>query len=99
MRPLDTLISVTGRPYDTLNSVIGSEKSADTGSLADFAVKYEQVEFGDNGDIDYENVELPETGSLKFDFEVAVKSHLSPLVSWCFHTRPVCSIHYYGYTP
>jgi cystathionine beta-lyase family protein involved in aluminum resistance len=56
LRPLDTLISVTGRPYDTLNSVIGSEKSADTGSLADFAIKYEQVELTSDGDIDLQSV-------------------------------------------
>ncbi|MBT3319563.1 MAG: hypothetical protein HN948_08345 [Clostridia bacterium] len=56
LRPLDTLISVTGRLYDTLNSVIGSEKGADTGSLADFAIKYKQVELTSDGDIDYENV-------------------------------------------
>lgn len=56
LRPLDTLISVTGRPYDTLNSIIGSPKSKDTGSLADFAIKYEQVELTENGDIDFQSV-------------------------------------------
>lgn len=57
LRPLDTLISVTGRPYDTLNKVIGENGSKDTGSLADFAVHYEQVELGDNGTIDLASVE------------------------------------------
>ena len=57
LRPLDTLISVTGRPYDTLNSVIGTKTSPDMGSLADFAVSYKQVDLLADGSIDMENVE------------------------------------------
>jgi cystathionine beta-lyase family protein involved in aluminum resistance len=44
LRPMDTLISVTGAPYDTLSGVIGGKVSKDTGSLSDFSVKYKQVE-------------------------------------------------------
>lgn len=57
LRPLDTLISVTGRPYDTLNNVIGHKKSKDTGSLADFAVDYRQVALLADGGIDTAKVE------------------------------------------
>lgn len=56
LRPFDTLISVTGRPYDTLNGVIGSIGGKDSGSLADFAVKYKQVELDESGDIDIQGV-------------------------------------------
>lgn len=52
LRPLDTLISATGRPYDTLNHVIGQKNKGGQGSLADFAVDYRQVELKDDGSID-----------------------------------------------
>ena len=56
MRPLDTLISVTGRPYDTLNHVIGTGGANGSGSLADFAVGYAQVDLDTNGAIDIDRV-------------------------------------------
>lgn len=52
LRPLDTLISVTGQPYDTLMGVIGRGRSKDTGSLADMAVGYQQVNLLPSGQID-----------------------------------------------
>ncbi len=58
LRPLDTLVGVTGDPYDTLLHVIGSKgNSQDTGSLADLAVDYRQVELKPDGSIDIERVE------------------------------------------
>lgn len=56
LRPLDTLISATGRPYDTLNHVIGTAQHKDSGSLADFAVDYKQVDLLPSGGIDIDNV-------------------------------------------
>ncbi len=44
LRPNDTLLAVTGAPYDTLQSVIGITKGEASGSLADFGVRYEQIE-------------------------------------------------------
>ena len=44
LRPGDTLFSVTGKPYDTLDSVIGfSGESGGDGSLADLGVKYRDI--------------------------------------------------------
>jgi len=43
LRPGDTLLYVTGAPYDTLHAVIGIRPAA--GSLAEYGVKYQQVEF------------------------------------------------------
>ena len=44
LRPGDTLFSVTGKPYDTLDSVIGfSGESVGDGSLADLGVKYRDI--------------------------------------------------------
>ncbi|MBQ3870416.1 MAG: methionine gamma-lyase family protein, partial [Clostridia bacterium] len=56
LRPGDTLLSVTGKPYDTLDEVIGIEGEAGNGSLSDFRVRYEQTDMK-NGFIDYEKVE------------------------------------------
>lgn len=49
MRPGDTLICVTGKPYDTLEEVVGIIGNPGDGSLADFGVKYEQIELAANG--------------------------------------------------
>lgn len=43
LRPGDTLLSVTGSPYDTLREVIGIDGAKGDGSLADFGVKYAEV--------------------------------------------------------
>ena len=39
LRPLDTMLSITGKPYDTLASVIGIGNEKVSGSLEDFAIK------------------------------------------------------------
>ncbi len=44
LRPLDTMLSITGKPYDTLAQVIGIGNNKASGSLADFAIKYQQVD-------------------------------------------------------
>ena len=51
LRPSDTLISASGKPYDTLFEVIG-KKGSDTGSLFDIGVGYKQVELKPDGAID-----------------------------------------------
>ncbi len=56
LRPGDTLLSVTGKPYDTLDEVIGLQGDAGNGSLRDFGIKYEQIDMKD-GFIDCEAVE------------------------------------------
>ena len=51
LRPNDTLLAVTGKPYDTLDGVIGIGGANGDGSLADFGVKYDAIEMRD-GTID-----------------------------------------------
>ena len=48
LRPNDKMLCLTGRPYDTLIGVLGIDKHVD-GSLADFGVKYNQVELTADG--------------------------------------------------
>ena len=56
LRPGDTLFSVTGKPYDTLEEVIGIRGDAGNGSLADFGVKYAAQEMTADGEIDLEKM-------------------------------------------
>lgn len=48
LRPGDTLLSVTGKPYDTLEEVIGLSGESGNGSLKDFGVNYRQCEIGED---------------------------------------------------
>ena len=48
LRPGDTLLSVTGKPYDTLEEVIGLTGDAGVGSLRDFGVNYKECQIGEN---------------------------------------------------
>ena len=48
LRPNDTMISITGAPYDTLQTVIGIGKEVNKSSLKEFGIKYEQIELIDN---------------------------------------------------
>lgn len=49
LRPGKTLLSVTGKPYDTLDDVIGLTGHDGAGSLKDFGVSYRQVEMDERG--------------------------------------------------
>lgn len=55
LRPGDTLLSVGGKPYDTLDEVIGIAGKSGDGSLKDFGVNYEQIELKD-GNFDFEAI-------------------------------------------
>ena len=44
LRPGDVMLSVTGKPYDTLEEVIGIAGGAGEGSLKDFGVEYAQID-------------------------------------------------------
>lgn len=48
LRPNDTMISITGAPYDTLQTVIGCSKEVSKSSLKAYGIKYEQIELIDN---------------------------------------------------
>lgn len=47
LRTGDTMLCVTGTPYDTIHSVIGIDGKGD-GSLADYGIKYKQVDLGED---------------------------------------------------
>lgn len=59
LRPGDTMLAITGRPYDTILGVIGidqTEEDGNIGSLKDFGVKYDEIPLKEN-QIDLEEVQ------------------------------------------
>lgn len=58
LRPNDTMLCVTGVPYDTLHSTIGlGGKNMGDGTLADFGVTYAQVDLTEKDELDYDAIE------------------------------------------
>ena len=55
LRPGDELLSPVGKPYDTLEEVIGIRQSK--GSLAEYGVTYKQVDLLEDGYFDYPAIE------------------------------------------
>ena len=58
LRPNDILVSITGKPYDTLEEVIGIQGEAGNGSLKDFGVKYVQIDLKHDGTPDLEQIKF-----------------------------------------
>ncbi len=56
LRTGDKMISITGKPYDTLEEVIGLAGEKGNGSLMDFGVEYGQVDLLEGGIPDYEKI-------------------------------------------
>ncbi|MBE6157259.1 MAG: hypothetical protein E7160_00475 [Firmicutes bacterium] len=54
LRPNDLLLSISGKPYDTLDEVIGIKDN--NSSLKSYGIKYDQIDLVDN-DFDYEKIE------------------------------------------
>ena len=56
LRPNDTVLCITGRPYDTLIGVLGIDSDSD-GSLAQFGIGFEQVDLDSKGEPDKDEIE------------------------------------------
>ncbi len=54
LRTGDTLLSICGKPYDTLDEVIGIRENAS--SLKTFGIKYSQIELTENGKFDEQEI-------------------------------------------
>ena len=83
LRPGDTLLSATGKPYDTLEEVIGISGDIGNGSLKDFGINYMQVDLLENGIVDYENLRL----SIKEKVKIVIIQR-----SCGYNDRPALSI-------
>ena len=56
LRPGDVMYSVAGKPYDTLEEVIGIAGTPGNGSLKDFGVDYEQTDLTADGKFNFEEI-------------------------------------------
>ena len=57
LRPGDVMYSVAGKPYDTLEEVIGLSGTPGNGSLLDFGVDYEQTDLNPDGTFNFTEIE------------------------------------------
>ncbi len=85
LRPGDELLSPVGKPYDTLEEVIGIRPSK--GSLAEYGVTYKQVDLLPDGSFDYEGIRAA----------INKKTHLVTIQrSKGYQTRPTLSVERIG---
>lgn len=57
LRPNDIMLSISGKPYDTMDETIFGVEGKDNGSLKDFGVKYEQIDLIDDNCFDFKAIE------------------------------------------
>lgn len=78
LRPGDVMLSVTGKPYDTLDEVIGlNDDGQNNGSLKDFGIIYKQIELTADGKIDIEKtLEILKTEKIKVVYIQRSKGYL-----------------------
>ena len=67
LRPGDNLLSITGRPYESLEEVIGLRGSGQ-GSLIEFGISYEEISLKEDGNIDFLALEKALNKSRKLIF-------------------------------
>lgn len=63
LRTGDKIVSITGKPYDTLEEVIGISGNKGNGSLMDYGVTYGQVDLLPDGTPDFEKIEKSVCGA------------------------------------
>ncbi|MCM1506709.1 MAG: methionine gamma-lyase family protein [Ruminococcus flavefaciens] len=63
LRTGDRIVSITGKPYDTLEEVIGISGQKGNGSLMDYGVEYGQVDLLPDGTPDYSAIEKAVQGA------------------------------------
>lgn len=85
LRPGDELLSISGKPYDTLEEVIGIRPSK--GSLAEYGVTYRQVDLTEEGKFDWEGIRQAISSQTKL---VAIQR------SKGYQTRPTLSVEQIG---
>ena len=86
LRPGDELLSPVGKPYDTLEEVIGIRDKGNghsSGSLKEYGITYRQVDLKENGDFDFEGIKAA----------INEKTHMVTIQrSKGYQTRPTLSV-------
>ncbi len=80
LRPGDILYSVTSKPYDTLDGVIGCDGTKENGNLAEFGVKYMQTDFLPDGTVNIPEIKrtlLENRGKIKVVFIQRSKGYMN----------------------
>ena len=85
LRPGDEMLSVSGKPYDTLEEVIGIRPSS--GSLKEYGISYSQVDLLSDGSFDREKIKAAIRPNTKL---IAIQR------SKGYQTRPSLSVHVIG---
>lgn len=97
LRPGDLMCSIAGKPYDTLEEVIGIQGDAGNGSLADFGVRYKQIELTESGEFDKPAIketleaELAEGKAVKVIFIQRSKGYLNRKTLSVAEINDVCA--------
>lgn len=65
LRPGDELLYITGKPYDTLEEIVGIRGESGNGSLKDFGIGYEAIDLVNDRRINYEKVANKMTSKTK----------------------------------
>lgn len=81
LRPGDELLSISGKPYDTLEEVIGIRES--NGSLKEYGITYNQVDLLENGCFDFDGIKKAINSKTKL---IAIQR------SKGYQTRPTLSV-------
>lgn len=81
LRPKDELLSISGKPYDTLEEVIGIRPSC--GSLAEYGVTYRQVDLLPDGSFDFDAIK----GAIRANTKLVAIQR-----SKGYQTRPTLSV-------
>lgn len=85
LRPGDEVLSPVGKPYDTLEEVIGIRESK--GSLKEYGISYSQAELNEDGSINYDNIKACINDKTKLATIQRSKGYL---------TRPTFSVNQIG---
>ncbi len=96
MRPGDELLSVSGKPYDTLEEVIGIRPSK--GSLAEYGITYRQADLKEDGTFDLDAIKAairPETRMITLQrskgYQTRPSFHVSEIgeiIAFCKKIKP-----------
>ncbi len=94
LRPGDIMLSVTGKPYDTLDEVIGISGKDGSGSLADFGVEYRQIDMKSDGvDLDAVKCTLESYGDkVKMVFIQRSKGYMNRKTLSCKEIGQIVSV-------
>ena len=88
LRPGDKILYISGKPYDTLEEVIGIRESK--GSLAEYGIKYGQVDLLPNGDFDFDGGDhagFAAAGMLFFQFHTVIQMQIHFFQSFMIQFR------------